>query len=108
MDQLRLLLGKVNNSDTAMLEAAEKVSRANLEIKSSLISLIEKSTSRMIELGEKSVTLSVSSKYKPFFKEVLDVKYGKGRFYDFDIKDYEPSIIGIEYYIKMTIRMKEV
>lgn len=107
MEQLKLLLGKASNEDTIKLEASEKVSRANLEMQSALSNLINNVTKKMKELGHKSVTLSISSRFKPYFEEVLSKTHGKGRFYDFEIKDKEMPVIGVDYYLLMRISEKE-
>lgn len=107
IDQLRLLLGKVSTDETIKLEASEKISRANLEMQSALSNLINNVTSRMKELGYKSVTLSISSRFKPYFDDVMSPTTGKGRFYDFEIFDKEMSIIGADYFITVKIKEKE-
>lgn len=107
LDQLRLLLGKVSTDETIKLEASEKISRANLEMQSALSNLINNVVQRMKELGEKSVTISISSRFKPYFKDVLCTTTGKGRFYDFEIIDKEVPVIGVDYYLIMKIKEKE-
>jgi len=107
IDQLRLLLGKISNDETIKLEASEKLSRANLEMQSALSNLINSVTARMKELGKKSVTISLSSRFKPYIKDVCSPINGKGRFYDFEIKDKDVPVIGADYFIIMTIREKE-
>lgn len=107
MDQLKLLLGKVSNDDTIKLEASEKISRANLEMQSALSNLVDSSVQMMKDRAQGSVTLSVSSRFKPYFKEVLSKDSGKGRFYDFEIYDKGSSVIGVDYFINMRIKSKE-
>lgn len=107
MDQFKLLLGKVSNDETIKLEASEKISRANLEMQSALSNLVNNSVQMMKDRREKSVTLSVSSRFKPYFDDVLSTETGKGRFYDFCIEDKGISIIGVDYFIKMKISEKD-
>lgn len=107
MEQIKLLLGKVSTDETIRLEASEKISRANLEMQSALSSLINNVTAKMMELGEKSVTVAISSRFKPYFEDVMSTEYGKGRFYDFTIIDKDIPVIGADYFITVTIREKE-
>ena len=107
LDQLRLLLGKVSTDETIKLEASEKISRANLEMQSALSNLINNVVQRMKELEEKSVTISISSRFKPYFKHVLSTTNGKGRFYDFEIIDKDIPVIRVDYYLIMKIKGKE-
>lgn len=107
MDQLKLLLGKVSSDDTIKLEASEKVSRANIEMQSALSNLVNTVTRRMKELGETSVTVSVSSRFKPYFADVLSPTTGKGRFYSFEIIDKAMPITGVDYFLILKIKEKE-
>ena len=107
IDQIKLLLGKVSNDETIKLETSEKLSKANLEMRSSLSNLINSVTARMRELGEKSVTVSISSRFKPYFDDILSPINGKGRFYNFTIIDKEIPIEGADYFLTMIIREKE-
>lgn len=106
-DQIKLLLGMLSNDETTQLEASEKISRANIEMQSALSSLVNDVTKKMRELGEKSATVSISSKFKPYFEDVLSPVSGKGRFYDFEIIDKDMPIEGVDYFLTMIIREKE-
>ena len=107
MDQIKLLFGKISNDEIIKLETSEKLNRAHLEMQSSLSNLIDTVTARMKELGEHSVTLSVSSKFKPYFESVLGPD-AKGKFYTFEIEDKEVPVNNSHYFIVVTIREKEV
>jgi hypothetical protein len=107
MEQLKLLLGKVSSDENIKLEASEKISKANLEMQSALSNLIDNVTSRMKELGENSATVSVSSRFKPYFDDVLSPKSGKGRFYDFKVIDKEMPVIGVDYFLTLKIKERE-
>lgn len=107
MDQLKLLLGKVSNDENIKLEASEKISRANLEMQSALSNLVNNAVQLMKDKGFNSVTLSVSSKFKPYFEEVLSPDTGKGRFYDFHIEDKKVPVVGVDYFLNMRISEKE-
>jgi 2-hydroxy-3-keto-5-methylthiopentenyl-1-phosphate phosphatase len=106
-DQLRLLLGKVSDDENIQMEAEEKISKANIEMKSSLSNLIDSVTKKMNEIGSSSVTLSISSRFKPYFESVLSSTNGKGRFYNFEIVDNNMSIKDADYFIIMKIIKKE-
>lgn len=108
IDQLRLLLGKMSDDETTRLEANEALSRKTLEMQSSLSNLINNVTAKMRELGETSVTISLSSRFKPYLNDVISPINGKGRFYDFEIIDKEVPVIGADYFLIMKIKEKEV
>lgn len=107
IEQIKLLFGKVNQSEIQKLEAAEKVNRARLEMESNLIALVNRVTERMRQLGEDSVTVAISSEFIPYFDDVLNEKTGKGRFYDFTFKYPNTPILGVEYKVEVTIKIKE-
>lgn len=107
MDQIKLLFGKLSMDETAALESSEKISRASLEMQSALSNLINIATTRMKDKGYKSVTLQVSSRFKPYFDDILSTETGKGRFYDFEIIDKKVPIIGADYFLIMNIKEKE-
>lgn len=107
MDQFRLLLGKVTSDEVTKLEASEKISKANIEMQSALNNLITNVTQKMKELGKHSVTISISSRFKPYFNDILSKESGKGRFYDFEITDKGNPIIGMDYFIIMKIKERE-
>ena len=107
LDQLRLLLGKVTMDEQTELAASEAISKADLEMQSALSNLVNVCVERMRELNYTSVTVSISSKFKPYFDIVFSEEYGKGRFYDFEIEDRDSSIIGVDYFINVRISEKE-
>lgn len=85
IDQLRLLVAKVANKDEAELDAKLKLSMAELSKKAALEKLFDTALERMHELGEKRVTIGVSSEFLPYIDEVIDPVSGRGRFYDFEV-----------------------
>ena len=108
MDQIRLLFGMVSNDETAQMEASEKISRANLEVQSAFSSFIDKVTNKMHELHETSVTVAVSSRFKPYFESILSEETGKGRFYNFEVENKDIPVEGADYYLIVRISEKEV
>lgn len=84
-DQFRLLFSKLSNDDVAELNTNEKLTEARLRKVAALSNFIDKATDRLNELGENSVTVSLSSEFLPFIDEVIDPVHGKGRFYTFEV-----------------------
>ena len=105
LDQIKLMLSKFNNNDAAEIAALEKVSSTSLRMKSSLNKLISTATEGISDGTHNSSTLQLSSKYLPYLDEVIDEKYGLGRFYTFKVykKDLPASI---EYKFTMRIERK--
>lgn len=103
IDQLKLLVSTLFNNESVKLEATEKISREDILMQSSLSNLVDTFISEMKEHNEKSVTTSISSRFKPYFDVVFSKEDGKGRFYDFIVEDKDMSFIGIDYYITVTI-----
>lgn len=82
VDQIRLLLAKVSNADEAELDAQTKLSREKLRRVSALNRLLTTAIEKMQSKGESSVTIGVSSEFLPYIDEVVDDKFGLGRFYE--------------------------
>ena len=85
-DQFRLLFAKLSNDEVAELDTNEKLNAARLRKVAALSKFIDKATDRLNELGEDSVTVSLSSEFLPFIDEVIDPVRGKGRFYTFEVR----------------------
>lgn len=85
VDQIRLLLAKVSNADEAELDAQTKLSREKLRRVSALNRLLTTAIEKMQSKGESSVTIGVSSEFLPYIDEVVDKKFGLGRFYDISV-----------------------
>lgn len=94
LDQFRLLISKVSNSDEAELDAKQKKSAGEMSKKAALERLFDRAVEKMQELGETQVVLGVSSEFLPYVDEVTDPIRGKGRFYDFEVykKEYPISV----------------
>lgn len=86
VDQFKLLISKFNNNDADELKAQESLSVNALKMQASLEKLIRTAAEKIDGVNHNSVTLSVSSKYIPYMDDVIDKKYGLGRFYDFDVR----------------------
>ena len=106
LDQIRLIFASLSNDDVAELEKNEAVSADRLKKIASFTKLIDEATRRMSQRGEKSVTLAVSSVYKPFFETVLNDKDGYGRFFNVRIEDRQVTP-GINYNIILKLSVKE-
>lgn len=104
-DQFKLLLRKFSNDDVAELDAAEKLSGVQLRMQASLQRLFTTAAEGLKEGKHKSVTLQVSSKYKPYLDDVIDKKRGMGRYYDFEIKDKDLPI-NVDYMFIVKIKKK--
>lgn len=104
-DQLKLLINKFNNDDVAELKAQEALSSIALTHKASLQRLFLGATKDFENGKHNSVTVSVSSEYIPYLDEVIDPKYGLGRYFDFVVHKHElpPSI---KYKFLVEIRRK--
>lgn len=104
-DQLKLLINKFNNNDVAELKAQETLSSVALTHKASLQRLFLGATKDFENGKHDSVTVSVSSEYIPYLDEVINPKYGLGRYFDFIVHKHElpPSI---KYNFLVEIRRK--
>lgn len=106
MDQIKLLLRKFNNDDVAELNAAEKLSASQLKLKASLMRLFETAVEGFDSGQHHSVTLSVSSRYLPFLDEVIDERYGMGRFYDFTVHKKDlPATVEYKFIVEIRKRV---
>lgn len=104
-DQFKLLLRKFSNDDVAELDAAEKLSAVQLRMQASLRRLFTTATEGLKDGKHQSVTLQVSSKYKPYLDDVIDVKRGLGRYYDFDVMDKDLPV-NVDYMFIVKIKKK--
>lgn len=95
-DQFKLLLRKFSNDDVAELDAAEKLSAVQLRMQASLQRLFTTAAQGLKDGKHRSVTLQVSSKYKPYLEDVIDKDKGLGRYYDFEVLDKDLPV-NIDY-----------
>lgn len=87
LDQFKLLIHKFSNDDAAELNAAEKLSRTTLKMRAALQNLFTHAVEGFDEGIHTSVTLRVSSKFLPYYDDVVDKERGMGRFYNFEKLD---------------------
>ena len=104
-DQVRLLLSRVANRDEAELDAKVKLSTEELGKKAALEKLFDTALERMHALGEKQVTIGVSSAFRPYIDEVIDPVCGRGQFYDFEV--YRKNLpVAVRHRFTVVIRTK--
>lgn len=104
-DQIKLLISKFNNDEVAELKAQETLSINALRMQASLEKLIRTAAKDIDGINHKSVTLSVSSKYIPYMDEVIDEKYGLGRYYNFTVHKKNLPI-NVEYMFIIKVERK--
>ena len=105
MDQIKLMLSKFSNNDADEIRSIEKASSEALKMKASLNKLISTATNSISDGTHTSATLQLSSKYLPYLYEVIDEKYGLGKYYTFKVfkKDLPASV---NYKFTMKIERK--
>lgn len=72
MEQFRLLIRKLSNSDREQLKADDAETIYSLQLQADLLEFIKRATERLRNGQERSVTLQLSSKFLPVIDEVLD------------------------------------
>lgn len=102
-DQLRLIGTKMFSTKESKLEDNMKISQKTLELETAFLKLINDSIAIMKDRGKTSVVLKVSSK----FKEVYDTIDYLKNYYNFDIIEDNPIILGVDYFFKLKISEKE-
>ena len=102
-DQLRLIGTKMFSTKESKLEDNMKISQKTLELETAFLKLINDSIAIMKERGKTSVVLKVSSK----FKEVYDTIDYLKNYYNFEIIEDNPIILGVDYFFKLKISEKE-
>ena len=102
-DQLRLIGAKLFSTKESKLEDNMKISQKTLELETAFLKLINNSISEMKTRGYHSVVLKVSSK----FKEVYDTIDYLKNYYNFEIIEDNPIILGVDYYFKLKISERE-
>ena len=102
-DQLRLIGAKLFSAKESKLEDNMKISQKTLELETAFLKLVNNSITEMKTRGYHSVVLKVSSK----FKEVYDTIDYLKNYYNFEIVEDNPIIIGVDYFFKLKISEKE-
>lgn len=102
-DQLRLIGTKMFSTKESKLEDNMKISQKTLELETAFLKLINDSIAVMKDRGKTSVLLKVSSK----FKEVYSTIDYLNNYYNFEIVEDNPIILGVDYFFKLRISEKE-
>ena len=99
LDQIKLIIKSFTNNDEAELETESRLSRAKLKKLAALRDFIDRAIAEMQKRGEHMVTLKVSNEFLPYVDEVIDSKYGYGRFYDITVGKGQRSSVVSKYFI---------
>ena len=102
-DQLRLIGTKMFSTKESKLEDNMKVSQKTLELETAFLKLINDSIAVMKDRGKTSVLLKVSSKFKEVYSTIDYLK----NYYNFEIVEDNPIILGVDYFFKLRISEKE-
>lgn len=102
-DQLRLIGTKMFSNKESKLEDNMKISQKTLELETAFLKLINDSIAVMKDRGKTSVLLKVSSKFKEVYSTIDYLK----NYYNFEILEDNPIILGVDYFFKLRISEKE-
>lgn len=102
-DQLRLIGTKMFSAKESKLEDNMKISQKKLELETAFLKLINDSIAVMKDRGKTSVLLKVSSKFKEVYSTIDYLK----NYYNFEILEDNPIILGVDYFFKLRISEKE-
>lgn len=102
-DQLRLIGTKMFSTKESKLEDNMKISQKTLELETAFLKLINDSIAIMKDRGKTSVLLKVSSKFKEVYSTIDYLK----NYYNFEIVEDNPIILGVDYFFKLRISEKE-
>ena len=103
-DQLRLIGTKMFSTKESKLEDNMKISQKTLELETAFLKLINDSIAVMKDRGKTSVLLKVSSKFKEVYSTIDYLK----NYYNFEIVEDNPIILGVDYFFKLRISEKEM
>lgn len=104
MDQFRLLVRKLSSSDAEQLKAEDAETVYQLQLKADLQEFLHKATAKVRDGDEKSVTMSISSKFLPVLNEVLEGSTIKP-FYTY--KMVQPEVdLDIDYFVRLTLEVR--
>lgn len=102
-DQLRLIGTKMFSTKESKLEDNMKISQKTLELETAFLKLINDSIAVMKDRDKTSVLLKVSSKFKEVYSTIDYLK----NYYNFEIVEDNPIILGVDYFFKLRISEKE-
>lgn len=104
MDQFRLLVRRLSNSDAEQLKADDAETVYELQLKADLQEFLYKATQKVRNGEEKSVTMNISSKFLPVLDSVLEGSTIKP-FYTYEI--HKPEVdLDIDYFIRLTLEVR--
>lgn len=103
MEQVKLIFKSLTSTEAEELEAARTVSLVDTRLKGNLVQDINKAVKKLDD--HDSVVMKISSKYKPYIKDIINPKTGLGRYYNFETQF--PDVPNtIEHYWYLRIRKK--
>lgn len=103
-DQFRLLVRRLSNSDAEQLKADDAETVYHLTLKADLQEFLHKATAKVRNGDEKSVTMSISSKFLPVLDEVLEGSTIKP-FYTYKIDKPEVDL-DIDFFLRLTLEVR--
>lgn len=104
MDQFRLLVRRLSNSDAEQLKADDAETVYELQLKADLQEFLYKATKKVRNGEEQSVTMNISSKFLPVLDSVLEGPTIKP-FYTYEI--HKPEVdLDIDYFIRLTLEVR--
>lgn len=104
LEQFRLLVRRMTNSDAEQLRAADAETVYQLQLQADLMEFLHKATEKVRAGGEKSVTMQISSKFNPVLQDVLEGSTIKP-FYTYKIESPEIDL-DVDYFIRLTLEVK--
>lgn len=104
MEQLRVLIHRLSNGDREQLKADDAETVFELRLKADLLEFLHKSTELVRNGTHHSVTVAVSSKFKPVLQDVLESP-SITSYYNTSVVD--PDIAyDIDYFLQVTLEVK--
>ena len=103
-EQLRVLIQRLTNESKEQLKADDAETVYQLQLKANLLEFLHKATEKVRQGEHHSVTVSVSSRFKPVLEDVLQ-STSISTYYTYTVD--EPEIdYDVEYYIQITLEVK--
>lgn len=103
-EQLRVLIHHLSDGDREQLKAEDAETVFELQLKADLLEFLHKSTEQVRNGNHRSVTVSVSSKFKSVLQDVLESP-SISSYYNTTVVDPEIDY-GIDYFLKVTLEVK--
>lgn len=103
-DQFILLIRRLLYDESESLKTMSEVDKAELELKADLMKFIEKAIDPIRKGKKKSVTMSLTSKWRKYIYELPQSRWARS----YDIEIMEPEVeYDIHYYILVRMTVKE-